>query len=193
MSKINIAQEHPESYYDYMKKNVINHIKQQPAKWVIPDGMAEDPQKEADRMGQEIYENGGIDFQIMGIGINGHICFIEPNSKIPSTCYVTPIAEVNREFYAKDYGNIEDVPTEAITFGLGTVLKSKELLLMAVGEGKADIMKQALLEPITTELPATIMQMHNNAHVVLDTAAASKLPEDLAERAGNLFQITRYN
>ncbi|MCD9021716.1 hypothetical protein [Cohnella silvisoli] len=80
---------------------------------------------------------------MMEIGINGYICFIEPARSIPAACYVTEIAEVNRELYAKDFGSLNDVPTHAITFGLGTVLSSRELCLVAVGRHKADIVATA--------------------------------------------------
>ena len=84
-------------------------------------------------MESEVHEAGGIDWQLLGIGINGHVCFIEPAESLPAGFYVTPIAEVNRQLYSSDFEGLDKVPTHAITYGLGTLMHARELILVAVG------------------------------------------------------------
>ncbi|WJH32780.1 6-phosphogluconolactonase [Paenibacillus sp. CC-CFT747] len=104
--QLGIPKEHPESYYTYMRKHLLDHLRQPASRWHIPDGASEDPEAECDLMEKTIRESGGIDWQLMGIGLNGHICFIEPQPAIPATCYVTPIAESNRQLYAPYFGGL---------------------------------------------------------------------------------------
>ncbi|GGD97207.1 glucosamine-6-phosphate deaminase [Paenibacillus nasutitermitis] len=173
--QIGITREHPESYSTYMNRHFFDSITHPLEKRFIPDGMAEDPQAECERMERFIEQSGGIDYQLIGLGINGHICFIEPAPSLPSRSFVTPIAPVNRELYAPLFGSVDAVPTHAVTFGWGTVMRSRKLCLVAVGEGKAEIVAQALLGRVTTELPATLVQLHPNVDIVLDSAAAKVL------------------
>jgi len=173
--QLGIPKSHEESYYAYMRKHLFDFVRFDDRRWAIPDGMAADPEAECARMEAFIREAGGIDLQLVGIGINGHICFIEPAPALPATCYVTPIAEVNRRLYAPQFGSLEAVPTHAVTFGWGTVMKARKLCLIAVGERKAEIVARALTGPVTTEVPATLLQLHPDAEVVLDPAAARLL------------------
>lgn len=125
-------------------------------------------------MEAEIRSAGGVDFQLLGIGINGHVCFIEPSESLPAACYVTPIAEVNRRLYAPDFGgDVSNVPRTAITYGVKTLLSAREICLVAVGKGKAGVMEQALCGRVSTLLPASLLQLHNSTTVVLDADAAA--------------------
>ncbi|UVI28412.1 glucosamine-6-phosphate deaminase [Paenibacillus spongiae] len=177
--QIGIGPDHEQSYYQYMKRHMLDELRTQPKEWHIPIGTAADPIAECEAIEAAIARLGGVDWQLLGIGINGHICFIEPAPSLPAKCFVTPIAEVNRELYAKDYGSLADVPTHAITYGWGTVLAARELCLVACGQHKADIVARALTGNVTPELPATIVQIHPNATIILDPEAASKLDMEL--------------
>ncbi|WP_309121759.1 glucosamine-6-phosphate deaminase [Paenibacillus sp.] len=174
--QLGLPRSHPESYYAYMRTHLFDAIRFDERRWAIPDGLAEEPEAECASMEAFIREAGGIDLQLVGIGINGHVCFIEPAPALPATCFVTDIAEVNRTLYAPLFGgSIEAVPTQAITFGWGTVAKTRKLVLVAVGDRKAEIVARALTGPVTTEVPATLLQLHPDAEVVLDPAAAQRL------------------
>ncbi len=115
----------------------------------------------------------GIDWQLLGLGLNGHVCFIEPADRLPTRCYVTPIAESNRKLYAPDFGgDVGTVPTHAVTYGVRTLLDARACCLVAVGAGKADILASALCGPITTSLPASLLQLHPQLVVCVDAVAA---------------------
>ncbi|MFC4809748.1 glucosamine-6-phosphate deaminase [Paenibacillus sp. GCM10023250] len=182
--QIGIPREHEESYHAYMQRHFFGHIRHPEERRFIPDGMAERPEDECERMERFIEAHGGIDYQLVGLGINGHLCFIEPAASLPARSFVTPIAEVNRQLYAPLFGGrLEDVPTAAVTFGWGTVMRSRRIVLVAVGEEKAGIVARALRGPITTECPATVLQLHPNVEVVLDEAAAALYLQAEAEAA----------
>ncbi|WP_219834995.1 glucosamine-6-phosphate deaminase [Paenibacillus sp. R14(2021)] len=184
--QLGIPQAHEESYYTYMKRHFFDHIRHAEDRRFIPDGMTLDPLAECERMEQFIEAHGGIDYQLIGLGMNGHICFIEPAPALPARSFVTEIAEVNRELYAPLFGGVlADVPKQAITFGWGTVMKTRQISLVAVGAEKSDMIARALTGPITTEVPASLLQLHPNAEVVLDEAAAAGLlraEEELTKR-----------
>lgn len=182
--QLGVPREHEESYYAYMKRHFFDHIRHDEERRFIPDGAAADPENECARMERFIEAHGGIDYQLIGLGINGHICFIEPAASLPARSFVTPIAEVNRQLYAPLFGGrLEDVPTQAVTFGWGTVMRSRRIVLVAVGREKAEIVTRALRGPITTEVPATVLQLHANVEVILDEAAAELYLKAEAEDA----------
>jgi glucosamine-6-phosphate deaminase len=181
--QIGIAPEHPESYYSYMKRHFLDQLKLPPASWHIPCGVSDNPEEECRKLEEQIAACGGVDWQLMGLGINGHICFIEPGDALPHRCYITPIAQVSRELYAPYFGSIDAVPTQAITYGIGTALACRTIKMVAVGEGKADIVAKVLTHPITTGLPGTFLQLHPNVEFILDPAAASSLPPQINEIA----------
>jgi glucosamine-6-phosphate deaminase len=181
--QLGISQEHPESYYSYMKHHFLEQLSRPPGAWHIPSGTDADPEAECRKLEQAIDACGGVDWQLMGLGINGHICFIEPGAAIPAKCYVTPIAEENRELYAPQFGSLQAVPTHAITYGIGTALACKSIKMVVVGERKAGILVRALTHPVTSELPATFLQLHPNVEFVIDPAAAAQLPSNIGEYA----------
>lgn len=170
--QLGIPREHKESYYTYMKNNFFDHIRHAEEQRFIPDGAAADPLEECSVMEQFIRQHGGIDYQLLGLGINGHICFIEPAQSLPYQCFITEIADINRKLYTPLFGSIEAVPTHAVTFGVGTLMKSRKLCLVSVGKEKAEIVARALLGPVTTEVPASLLQLHAKVDVLLDEAAA---------------------
>ncbi len=123
-----------------------------------------------------VREAGGLDFQLLGIGLNGHVAFIEPAESLPSQCYVTPIADSNRQLYASDFGgDVANVPTHAVTYGVRTLMAARRIVLIAVGSKKAEILARALRGPVTTMCPASLLQLHPAVTVVVDEAAATAL------------------
>jgi glucosamine-6-phosphate deaminase len=178
---LGIPQAHPETYFTYTHKHLLDHLTKPPGKWIIPKSDTSEPARESARVEHEIRAVGGVDWQWLGIGINGHVAFIEPAAALPSECYVTPIAEVNRQLYTADFGELSQVPTHAITYGLGTLLSARQICLVAVGEGKASIVQSAFFGDVTTNLPASLLQLHANTNIVLDEAAAAFIPANFPE------------
>lgn len=172
---VGIDGEHDQSYRYFMNENLFNHIDINKANTHVPNGKVADAEAECVRYDAEIEAAGQLDIQLLGLGHNGHIGFNEPDdSQVPGT-HVVELAQETRQANARFFANIDEVPTHAITMGVGTILKAKKILLVVKGEDKADIVKQALQGPITTQCPASLLQLHPNLIVLLDKAAGSKL------------------
>ncbi|MGN8982170.1 glucosamine-6-phosphate deaminase [Enterococcus villorum] len=140
----------------------------------VPNGKAEDLEtacKEYD----DIIEKHPIDIQILGIGQNGHIGFNEPGALFDGTTSVVDLTESTINANKRFFDKAEDVPTKAVSMGIGSILKGKEIVLLAYGENKADAIKGMIKGPITAEMPASALQNHDNVVVIIDEAAASKL------------------
>ena len=154
-----------QSYHYYMERNLFS-------KTGIHGFLLEKDPKEYERM---IKEKKGIDLQILGIGRNGHIGFNEPGSAFESRTRVVDLEEMTRKDNQRFFKSISDVPKKALTMGMATIMEAKEILLLVSGKHKADILKKALRGEITTEVPASILQKHNNLYVIIDKEAASLL------------------
>jgi glucosamine-6-phosphate deaminase len=181
---LEIPLDHPESYRSYMYRQLF-------AESGIPsehiyniDTESKEPKAECRRFETLLSDLGGIDWQLLGLGRNGHITFIEPDSAIPAAVYVVNIAEENRAAYAADFGSLEAVPKHAITVGLKAIMTTRKLVLVATGTAKSDIVEKALLGPITTMVPASFIQLHNDVTIILDESAAAKLPAYFTQRNG---------
>lgn len=166
-----------QSYHYFMEENLFKHIDIDEEHCFIPHG---DTPQEVLKLSCEDYERkieeyGGIDFQLLGIGRNGHIGFNEPGSHIRSTTRLITLDPLTRSDTAKDFGGIANVPRKAITMGVGTILKARRIVLLAWGEGKAGIIRQAVEGPVTEFVPASYLQGHSNVEFVLDEAAAGEL------------------
>jgi len=166
---------HEQSYHHFMWAHLFNHVDVDPGRVHIPHGTAEDPEQFCRWYEDRIAAAGGIDLQILGIGANGHLAFNEPGSSLGSRTRVKTLTEKTVRDNARFFDRTEDVPSAAITMGIGTIMDARRLLLVATGEGKADAMRATLEGPVTAMVPATIVQLHRHAHVILDEAAASKL------------------
>lgn len=171
-----LSPDNPQSYHYFMFENLFKHINIDPKNVHIPDGRAEDVDTYCVRYDEAIAEAGGIDVQILGIGVNGHIGFNEPGEELMLNTHLTDLAESTIEANSRFFERKEDVPTQAITMGIGAIMKAKKILLLASGVGKADIMAELLKKPIiTTKNPSSILNLHGDATVILDREAASKL------------------
>jgi glucosamine-6-phosphate deaminase len=166
-----------QSYVRFMNEHLFNYIDIPKENINIPDGTLPKDQvadfcKSYDA---KIDELGGIDLQILGIGRTGHIGFNEPGSSEKSPTRMITLDQVTRIDAASDFFGDENVPKKAITMGVGTILKSKRIIMMAWGEGKGPIVQKAVEGPVTDQIPSTFLQKHSNTHVILDDAASSKL------------------
>jgi glucosamine-6-phosphate deaminase len=162
------------SYHWFMKEHLFSRVNLDPANTHVPTGIDVEPEVECERYEKLIEEAGGIDLQVLGIGMNGHIGFNEPGSDPNSRTRLVRLAQqtvdVNR---AK--GGLDSLPGYAISMGIGTILEAKEILLLANGAGKADIIRRALLGPVTRDVPASLLQTHPNVVCMLDEPAAKLL------------------
>lgn len=172
---VGLSPHHPQSYHYFMWNNLFFHINVNPSHVYIPHGMADDIDYFCDWYEQQIEQAGGIDLQILGIGANGHLAFNEPGSSLGSRTRIKGLTGKTVRDNARFFETSEEVPKHAITMGIGTIMEARKLILVASGEGKADAIKATLEGPITAMVPATIVQLHRQAHVLIDEAAASKL------------------
>jgi glucosamine-6-phosphate deaminase len=165
---------HDQSYRYFMDTNLFNHIDLDPTRVHIPSGIdtSDDALAGYD---QAIAEAGGIDMQLLGIGCNGHIGFNEPGTPLESLTHVVELTQNTREVNARFFESLDEVPTHAATMGVKTVMNARKLLLIALGEAKADAVKATVEGPVTPECPASVLQLHPDAIIFCDEAAASKL------------------
>ena len=166
---------HPESYYAFMYRNLFSALDINEENVHIPSGMAEDLEKECQEY-ENLISKAHVDIQLLGIGSDGHIGFNEPGTPFDSITHVTDLAEStikdNCRFFEND---ITKVPTQAVTQGIGTIMKAKNILLIATGENKAQAVRDMLQGEVSEECPASILQKHDNVAIILDEAAASLL------------------
>jgi len=166
-----------QSYVTFMNENLFHHIDIDPANIHIPDGTLKREEIEAFCLDyeQKISDFGGLDLQILGIGRTGHIGFNEPGSAPNSGTRLVTLNDLTRRDAARDFGGKENVPTKAITMGIGTIFKAREIILMAWNSKKARIVKKAVEGEISSDVPATYLQLSDNVEFVLDKDAASEL------------------
>jgi glucosamine-6-phosphate deaminase len=179
---VGLPPSHPESYHYFMWENLFKHININPSNVHIPMGMAENIEAFCDWYEDKIKSYGGIDIQILGIGANGHIAFNEPGSSLGSRTRIKTLGEKTRLDNSRFFNNIDEVPKYAITMGVGTIMESKKLLLLANGINKADAIKATVEGPIMAKYPATIVQLHRYATVIIDKDAASKLEGEYIDK-----------
>lgn len=172
-----LPKDNDQSYYYFMYNNFFKDINIKLENTNIPNGMEPDSEKECRRYEKVITDLGGVDLQLLGLGHNGHIGFNEPDKAFDKTTHcvdLTPSTiEANKRFFEKE----EDVPRQAYTMGIKTIMQAKKILLIVSGADKADILYQSLYGPITPHVPASILQLHNDVTVVADEAALAKFPK----------------
>jgi glucosamine-6-phosphate deaminase len=166
-----------QSYVTFMNENLFNHIDIDKKNIHIPDGtlVQNDVARFCEEYEQKITALGGLDLQILGIGRTGHIGFNEPGSAPNSGTRLVTLDDLTRSDAARDFGGKENVPTKAITMGIGTIFKAREIILMAWNGKKADIIKKAVEGEISGDVPATFLQLSDHVEFVLDEGAASAL------------------
>ncbi|MGJ8696930.1 MAG: glucosamine-6-phosphate deaminase [Verrucomicrobiaceae bacterium] len=169
-----IPAEHPESYRSYMGRHLVDHVDMRKECVFLPNANAGDPEKEGREYEERIREYGGIDFQILGIGRDGHIGFNEPGSGRETRTRRVKLAAETREDAAPAFGGIGNVPTHAMTMGVATILEAKRIVLIARGSGKREIVKKAMTGPVGPEVTASFLQDHADVTWYLDGAAAGE-------------------
>jgi glucosamine-6-phosphate deaminase len=172
---LGLPPEHDQSYHYFMREHLFKHINVDPRHVHLPLGTAKDVNSFCLWYEERIAACGGIDLQILGIGANGHIAFNEPGSSLGSRTRIKTLTGTTRLANSRFFQNPDEVPRYAITMGVGTIMESKEIIMVASGDAKADAIKAAVEGPVTATCPASMIQMHPKVFVVVDRGAASKL------------------
>lgn len=168
-----LSKNNPRSYNYYMENNFFKYINVKDENKNIPNGMAIDIDRECRDYENKIEKSGGIDIQVLGIGRNGHIGFNEPDVKFEATTHLVNLDEITIEANSRFFNSIEEVPTKAISMGIKTIMHAKKILLLASGKEKAEAIFNAVKGKITPEVPASILQLHPDIILIVDTDAAS--------------------
>ncbi|CAM3788940.1 glucosamine-6-phosphate deaminase [Mesobacillus zeae] len=168
---IGLNPDHPNSYRFYMNDALFNHIDIPLEQTYVPQGNAVDCQEECERYEKLIKNLGGIDLQLLGIGSNGHIGFNEPGTEFGSRTHIIDLEPSTREANARFFASLEEVPEKAITMGIASIMKSREILLLISGASKKEAMVQLLHGEVTEKFPASILQLHPNVTIIADEEA----------------------
>lgn len=165
---VGLHKEHPQSYHYFMYNHLFNYIDINPNNIYLPNGIVGDISHECERYEKAIERAGGVDIQILGIGSNGHIAFNEPGTPFVSNTHIVELDETTRSDNARFFDKIEEVPTHAITMGLNTIMKSKEILLLINGENKKAITEKFLKRDVSEDVPVSILHNHPKVTVVIN-------------------------
>jgi glucosamine-6-phosphate deaminase len=170
---LGLSPSHPLTCKSQLMDILLGHLNIRRENLHFLDCNSPNPERACEKYEEEIREAGGIDLQLLGIGLNGHLGLNEPGSPFDSRTRVVELSEVTKGYLSRYFG--QEVPQRGMTMGLGTIMEARKILLLAHGSAKAEIVAKALKGPITKEVPASILQRHPACTVMLDKAAASKL------------------
>ncbi len=162
-----------QSYHYFMNKHLFSGVNIDIQNTHVPDGSNPDSEDACNQYEQMIAQAGGIDLQLLGLGHNGHIGFNEPADIFPKTTNCVALTQSTIEANSRLFDSIDDVPREAYTMGIGTIMAARKILVVANGQGKAEIVKRAFFGEVSPQVPASILQFHPNVVVVVDKQAAS--------------------
>ena len=168
-----LTADNDQSYHYFMRVNFFDHINIKPENLNIPDGSNPDAAAECARYDARIRELGGIDLQLLGMGHNGHIGFNEPGPTFAKGTNCVTLSERTIEANKRFFASIDDVPRQAYTMGVGTIMGARKILVVVSGADKAEIVRRAFFGPITTEVPASVLQLHTDVTVIADDDALS--------------------
>ena len=164
-----------QSYYYFMHQHLFDRVNIDPERTNVPNGMESDAEKECGRYEELIRSLGGVDLQLLGLGHNGHIGFNEPGEAFEKETHCVDLTESTIEANKRFFASADDVPKQAYTMGIKTIMQAKKILIVVNGENKADIVERAFFGPVTPEVPASILQLHNDVTLVGDEAALAKI------------------
>ena len=164
-----------QSYYYFMQQHLFDRVNIEPERTNVPNGMEPDAEKECGRYEELIRSLGGVDLQLLGLGHNGHIGFNEPGEAFEKETHCVDLTESTIEANKRFFASADDVPKQAYTMGIKTIMQAKKILIVVNGENKADIVERAFFGPVTPEVPASILQLHNDVTLVGDEEALAKI------------------
>ena len=166
-----LAPDHDQSYRYFMNNNLFYHIDIDMNKTHVPDGLAKDPEQMGKDYDAAIEAAGGIDLQVLGLGPNGHIAFNEPEEELYVGTHLTGLTESTIKANSRFFASVEDVPTQAVTMGLGSIMKAKQIIVLASGKAKHSVIEKMLGGRITTRVPSTLLLTHPNVVLICDKEA----------------------
>ncbi len=172
---LGLAPTHDQSYRYFMQANLFDHVNVPPENTNVPNGLAPDPEAECARYNQVIADLGGIDVQVLGMGHNGHIGFNEPEESFELETHVVDLTDNTIDANARFFASRDEVPRQAVTMGIKSIMQARHILVVVSGKDKAEIVKRAFFGPVTPKVPASILQMHPHVSLVADEAALSLL------------------
>ena len=170
-----LSPEHPQSYHFFMWDTFFRHINIRNENVYLLNGVTDDIEGECQQYENLIQQNGGIDLQILGIGDNGHLGFNEPAIGLNSKTHLVNLSEETIRANSKYFKNIEEVPRQALTMGIGTIMKAEKIILLASGPKKAHVIERTVHGKVSTEVPATVLQLHQDTTILIDQEAATHL------------------
>lgn len=170
-----LGPDNDQSYRYFMNTNLFNHVNIDKARTFVPDGLEADSEKACREYNQIIAREGGIDLQLLGLGHNGHIGFNEPGAAFEKETHCVDLTESTIEANKRFFESEDDVPKQAYTMGIKSIMQARKILVIVSGESKAEILNEVLHGPITPSVPASILQLHNDVTIVADKAALSRL------------------
>lgn len=171
-----LSGDNDQSYRYFMNDNLFDHVNIDKAKTFVPNGLEADSDKACAAYDKIIEEAGQIDLQVLGLGLNGHIGFNEPADHFPKTTHCVDLTQSTIDANSRFFETMEEVPKQAYTMGIQTIMSAKTILVLVNGSAKADIVKEAFFGPITPQVPASILQLHDNVILIGDEEALSKIP-----------------
>jgi len=172
---VGISRDHEQSYYSFMFENLFSKVNIDPHNVQVPFPASENPEEDCVAYDAAIEDAGGIDLQLLGIGHNGHIAFNEPGDLFTYGTHIVELTESTIEANKRFFESADEVPKKAMTMGIGTIMKAREIILVATGKDKAQAVATMILGEIDPLCPASALLLHPNVTVFLDADAASLL------------------
>ena len=170
-----LAPTHDQSYRYFMQTNLFDHVDIVPENTNVPNGLAQDAAAECARYEQVVAGLGYADLQLLAMGRNGHIGFNEPCDEFPVATHLVDLTQSTIDANARFFASANDVPRQALTMGVGTIMRARSILVMVSGADKAEAVRKTVMGPVTPEVPASILQLHPNVTLIGDEAALSGL------------------
>ncbi len=175
---VGLPADHEQSFARFMRERLVGPAGMDASRWRIPDGMATDPEAECRSFERALAEAGYPTLQVLGIGGNGHVGFNEPSDAFEDVTHVVALTPETIRANSRFFASEDEVPRKAYTMGIGSIMRSRSLLLLASGEAKAQGIAAALAGPIVPAVPASALRLHPSLTIIADEAALSKLPRD---------------
>ncbi len=169
-----LTRENPQSYYYFMNEHLFGKVNINKTRTFLPDGTEPDSNTACENYNEILRAVGDVDLQLLGLGHNGHIGFNEPGESFSTETHCIDLSEQTINANARFFETLDEVPRQAYTMGIKTIMSARRILIIVSGEDKAEIVKRAFFGPITPQVPASILQLHRNVTLVADEAALSK-------------------